>query len=553
MPGHPEGAGVGDPGVAGLRCIGRWGLDDVQPKRRGTPVRTTIGTRTTRGHRRGITVYTTALILAMIGVGAALGAEDNLPGGTAIAVTIDDPGADVTIYVDDEGDTVDLTLTGTAGVGGTAVVKNTTLIYVLDLSGSMTSGAGVDCTGDGFNNNRLVCQAEAVAFVNDLARAPGSPIGFTGVGTYATAGDIHNVDLDPARPADRYLVAPEYDGDGDGTPDLEQVVRGLGASGLTNFSAGLDQAILLLERSTTPVNRVVYISDGQPNRGTDVRDYAGRFDAFGTTRIDSFAITTGSGCSNTSTLGSLDDIAALTPGGTCTEVEDLADLNFVLGQVLSSALTDLTGTVDGGSPVPLTSVAPSLPQDGPAAVDYTWEAGEFGVGSYEFCVTASGADGGGEGSITQCRTVTIAVPDPLPEGLHLTPETAVAAVGDEHTVTATVIDSEGDAVAGADIEFEVTEGPHAGTRGTATTDDAGQTTFAYQGEAVGTDQIVATHAPAEGDPLTSNTVTVDWTQVLAEAEEAEEDDDEDDAEDEVEEIEEADAADAVEANPDFTG
>jgi trimeric autotransporter adhesin len=516
-------------------------------------VGTSVGTSSARGRRRGVTVLSTALVLAMIWVGAALGAEGNLPGGTAIDVTIDDPDGDVTVYVDDEGDTVDLTLTGTAGIGGIDVVRNTTLIYILDLSGSMTSGAGVDCTGNGVNDNRLRCQAEAVAFVNSLARQPGSPIGFTGVGSYATAGAIHNVDLDPDRPADRYLVAPEYDGDGDGTPDIEQVVRGLGTSGLTNFSAGLDQAIDLLQRSTTPVNRVVYISDGQPNRGSDVRGYAGEFDGFGTTRIDTFAITTGSGCANASSLGSLDDIAALTPGGTCTEVEDLADLNFVLGQVLSSDLTALTGTIDGGAPQPMTTVSPALPQEGPATVDYVWEAGAFGVGSYEFCVTATGVDGGGEGSVTQCRIVTIAVPDPLAEGLHLAPETAGAAVGNEHSVTATLVDSEGDPVADAEIAFEVTDGPHVGTNGTATTDEDGRATFAYEGDEVGTDSIVATHTPEEGDDVTSNTVTVDWTQVLAEAVEADDADDETEEVDDVEEIEEADAADAVEAQPDFTG
>ena len=494
-------------------------------------------------HGRVTVILTCALVLALMVVTAALGAEGNLPGGTAIELDIDDPATDRTIDVDDEDATVDLTLTGTASIGGAAVVKNTTLVYILDLSGSMTAGAGVDCTGNGFSDNRLVCQAEAVAFVNGLAADPGSPIGFTGVGSYSSSGAVHNVDLDPARTSDRLLVAPDYDGDSNGTPDIEQVVRGLGAGGLTNFSAGLDQALKLLDESTTPVNRVVYISDGQPNTGTDVRGYAGDFDGFGTTRIDTFAITTGSGCSNSSSFGSLNDIAALTPGGTCTEVEDLADLNFVLGQVLSSELTGLHGTIDDGEQQTLTTVTPELPQGGPATAAFTWEAGTFGVGTYELCVTASGVDGGGEGSVEDCRTITIAEPEPLAEGLHLAPESAVAALGDEHTVTATLVDGDGDPLADVEIAFEVTDGPHVGTTGTASTDEDGQATFTYEGDDVGTDSIVATHSPDEGDDVTSNTVTVDWTEVLADGEEAEQE----------ENVEEAEPAEPVEEEPDYTG
>ena len=372
-----------------------------------------MSTRAQPGLRaRWVTIGVAALALALVSAQAAIGATGNLPGGTAIEVTIDDPAEDLVIVVDDEDDLVDLTVSGTAEVGGAAVVKNTTLLYILDLSGSMRSTARVDCTGDGSNNTRIVCQAEAVAALNDLAAQPTSPVGAVGFGSYDSVGEVYNLDLDDARSEDRLLVPPDYDGNNNGVPDVVDVVRGEGPRGATNFSAGLDQALLLLAEATTPVNRVVYISDGVANRGVDVTGYAGAFDGFGSTQIDTFAITAGSGCDigTGGRYGSLNDIATLgTSPGTCTEVEDLSDLSFVLGGVLASELTELTGSVDGGEEVTITDVTPELPEDGPVSVDYTWNVGELGIGEHEVCVTATGSDGGGEGSVTECRTVTITV------------------------------------------------------------------------------------------------------------------------------------------------
>jgi trimeric autotransporter adhesin len=366
-----------------------------------------------RGRRRRWTSGTLALALLVAVVPAAAAVDGNLPGGTAIEVSITGPADDLVLEVDAEDATREVTVTGTAALGGTAVTKNTTLVYILDLSGSMTSTAGVDCTGNGSNDNRLVCQREAVAHVNGLAAAPGSPVGFTGVGTYSGSGTgrAHVVDRVPG--GDALLVAPDHDGDGNGTADLVDVVSGFRASGTTSFSDGLDAALTLMEASTTPVNRIVYISDGVANTGTRVTDYAGRFDGFGTTRIDTFAITSGSGCANGTggSYGSLDEVAALTPGGSCTEVKDLDDLARVLGQVVTSELVRVAGSIDGGEPVEL-ATDPVLPLEGPAAVDVTWPVGELGVGAYELCLTAHGTDGGGAGSVEDCRTVTVRVPLP---------------------------------------------------------------------------------------------------------------------------------------------
>ena len=375
-----------------------------------------MSTRAQPGLRaRWVTIGVAALALALVSAQAAIGATGNLPGGTAIEVTIDDPAENLVIVVDDEDDLVDLTVSGTAEVGGAAVVKNPTLIYILDRSGSMNfqSSRVADCTGDGSLDLARVCQAEAVAFVNGLAAQPASPIGLTGVAAYSTGAQIYNVDLDPARAEDRFLVPPDYDGNDNDVPDLEDVVRGITATGSTNFSAGLDRALELIELSPYDVHRIIFISDGEANAGTNVAPYADAFgDGLGTVRIDSFAITGGAGCDrNPQGLGSLEEIATLgTVPGTCVDLEDdLSSLGFVVGGVLAAELTELTGSVDGGEEVTITDVTPELPEDGPVTVDYTWNVGELGIGEHEVCVTTTGSDGGGEGSVTECRTVTIMV------------------------------------------------------------------------------------------------------------------------------------------------
>lgn len=498
--------------------------------------------RTQRWKQQPWLVVTLALGLALAFlVPASVSAADgSLPGGTSLSVDIDEPADGLTIEVDDPAETVDLTVTGSASLAGADATKNTTLIYVLDLSGSMGfSWSTTDCTGDGNEELYLECQALAVEFLNDLAADPSSPVGWTGVATYSSANnlrtDAHNADLDPGRDDDRLLVPPEYDGDGNGVADLVDVVKGFDSGGGTNFEAGLWEALRILDESTTPVNRLVFISDGQAGSG-DSTNLSGEFDGFGTTRIDTFAITEGSGCDAGS--DPLEEVALLgSEPGTCTEVEDLSDLNFVLGQVLSSELLSLEGSVNSSDAQTIDDVTPDLPAQGPVTADFSWDVSDLGVGQHELCVTATGADGGGEGSVTECVTVTVEVP-PAPDALTLSPSSATGTVGEEHTVTATLLDDDGEPISGAEVVFEITDGPHAGTTATITTDDEGEATSTYEGTEVGTDEIVATHQPEEGDELTSNTVTMEWSEVLGEVEELED---------------EAEPATPVEAEPDFTG
>ncbi len=75
--------------------------------------------------------------------------------------------------------------------------------------------------------------------------------------------------------------------------------------------------------------------------------------------------------------------------------------------------------------------------------------------------------------------------------MELDPANAVNPVGTNHTVTATLTDTDGTPVAGEEVDFAVT-GTHSDT-GSATTNSAGEASFTYTGTAVGVDTITATY------------------------------------------------------------
>jgi hypothetical protein len=94
--------------------------------------------------------------------------------------------------------------------------------------------------------------------------------------------------------------------------------------------------------------------------------------------------------------------------------------------------------------------------------------------------------------------------------IDLAPETATNPMGTSHTLTATVITDE-EPVVGTDVTFTVIDGPHAGTKGVAATNDSGIATFSYTGTSEGTDTIEASFVDALERTQRSNRVTKKWT------------------------------------------
>ena len=100
----------------------------------------------------------------------------------------------------------------------------------------------------------------------------------------------------------------------------------------------------------------------------------------------------------------------------------------------------------------------------------------------------------------------------IPGSITLTPATATNTLGQTHTVTATVKDTNGNLVVGKQVTFVVTAGPDTGTTVTSVTDVNGQTTFTYVGNVAGTDHIIASFVDTTGATILSNEVTKTWEQ-----------------------------------------
>lgn len=97
------------------------------------------------------------------------------------------------------------------------------------------------------------------------------------------------------------------------------------------------------------------------------------------------------------------------------------------------------------------------------------------------------------------------------EGILLAPVSASNPVGTQHTVTATLQDDLGNAIEGRDVTFTIVFGPHAGQTSTVSTDVNGEATFAYIGISDGIDTIEASFVDSQGETITSNSVTKEWT------------------------------------------
>ncbi len=362
----------------------------------------------------GIVLFVGLLWLVPTAAGGSQ--SGTLPGGTNISVGIDNPADDATILVP-AGGTADVTVSGTASVETGTPVKDTTVVYVLDQSGSMTESAGVDCTGDGIADSRMTCAQVALSGANTAAAAAFSAIKLTGLASFANAGTAQIVDLAPGGTA--LLVAPGYDGNSNGTPDLVDVANSLSAllGTQTGYAAGLQAGIAVLNSTlnTSAHNTLLFLSDAGPSSvfvGLNVSALAGSIPDH--TTIDTFGMGVGPTCDFDGGTGSLNDIAAMSTEGTgsCQIVTDMSKLADFITQSIGSSLTSLQIAVDDGAPatIPNSDITPvALPQSGPVTVNYSTTVSGLAPGDHELCVNANGSDAGGSGSVSTCVTVHVAM------------------------------------------------------------------------------------------------------------------------------------------------
>jgi hypothetical protein len=221
----------------------------------------------------------------------------SLPGGTAISVDIIAP-SNGAVKVFPPGS---IDLEGTASVAEGVLVKDTTVVYIMDLSGSMSANSGVDCNGIPGNDTRLVCEKEAVKAANTTAKAANSSVDQTGLGSFAGSSvcisTAHDVDLGTA--GSQLLVDPSWDGNNNDSADIEEVASGLSAEGFTCYIGGLERADEILATSSNAINLIFFLSDGINNRGANVATFTpSNFGA--NTRIHAFAMGLGVNCSSDS-------------------------------------------------------------------------------------------------------------------------------------------------------------------------------------------------------------------------------------------------------------
>ena len=383
-----------------------------------------------------ITLFTIgSIFLTISGVQANSG---QLPGGTAVSVQIDTP-AHNSIVRD-----TDITLTGSASISTLAVEADTTLIYVLDASGSTeeSSGLTLNCPdqnpldidpGDPIpdENEIIDCEIAAAIALNEQAAALGT---VDEVAMIMFAGDAVAADGTPDA-AFQPLISPTADADQNGRYDVVDILQSIQVAFLfghesgfakfnsrrtpdivkTDYADAIQTAGEIASQSTNSNILIVFVSDGVNNAGQHINRVLPLNIPGKQVELYTFAIPDAYGFGGTCTsnpdgLGSLNEMVTLqnqaSPNrpGNCFQVSDPSDLPEMLPDLIVPSLTELTLQVNGGPPMPVTA---TLPAAAPATVSFETAVSDLSAGEHTICVTATGQDTSGHGSATDCTQVTV--------------------------------------------------------------------------------------------------------------------------------------------------
>lgn len=376
-----------------------------------------------------LTSFTITVLLSMpiFANPSAFAAMSMLPGGTSLEVTIDEPADGAMLGGSAAGTNV--TVSGKASIGLELPEKDTSLIYVIDTSGSTAGLAGGDCgpdqnpmdTTNGGEDQIIDCEITAIKELNTQAQSSAileaAVIGFAGNATIADVGPASGTQT---------FATPDADANSNAANDIGEVTMSIetafafGEDGqfnefsvsawdieLTDYADAINQAQAVSGSASGSDVIVAFLSDGAANGGDTVANALA--DNPGNVVFHTFAIGGAASCaSDPSSLGSLQDIADLT-GGTCTEVSDPTTLPEILPELVGSELTEIKMSIDGGAFVALdnSEITPDLPLPGPDMANYETVAENLAPGIHEICVMANGQDFGGEGSVTECIEIEI--------------------------------------------------------------------------------------------------------------------------------------------------
>ena len=431
--------------------------------------------------------FTMASLIALAG-----STSTTLPNGASLAVSIDDPvtSTEFIIPANDADGLINVNVTGTASIG--LGEPDATFVYIVDVSGSTSIGGGIGCSPI------LGCEQIFIKNLNQAAINDGS---VDEVGLVVYADSSATADMSPATgnqliiapDADNYLntvVDSTFSSTGDGGVD-DYTRREVGQ--FTNCEAGLQAALTIVNASTNGTKVVVFVSDGQCNRGGSVVDDRDNLVNAGAI-VHSIATGSNSDC---------DEELGLIPGGggECHEVPDPGNLPAdIIPELIGSTLLSLEISVDGGAAQVVSNadiLDCNLPTPGATACHYQTTVAGLGAGDHQICVTAKGTSvvSNEITPVTRCETIHLLQ-------LTATPATETNELGSDnsHTVTATLLGDSAQ-VTGRKVNFAVTgQNPTLEADGTCNpadckTNASGSVSFTYsvpvEFDSLGTDTITA--------------------------------------------------------------
>jgi len=405
---------------------------------------------------RGKILAALALPAAVLTLAAAGSAA--LPGGTSFEVHVTAPSSGAVLP-----EATPILVTGQATVGAATPIANSLLITAIDVSGSTANPVSTGACGNQNPTHDLVantvmdCELAAAKALNAAAVSAGTVaqvglIGFAGriAGTsLPLTNEAAPLDLSPAV-SGQTLVAPAADLTGNGIRDVEDAIAsayngnifgthgqpagdfGVGftsfstftSPGNTNYWAAVTQIrALAATPSVAGLTKIaVMLSDGDSTVGSPSNQPVSNaligIAATGL-KIYTFAIGNLASCAGSGGgFGTLQEIANAS-GATCTHIANPGDAVAAVPAAIGSSIDFYRTSANGsagpfdvatGTPVPPASFFTGTDTlRGPGAVDIsnTYPASVATPGPKTLCVRATGADGGGSQTLTDCVDVTI--------------------------------------------------------------------------------------------------------------------------------------------------
>ena len=171
----------------------------------------------------------------------------------------------------------DLVFAGKFGARGGGLIINNNSIFVIDVSGSTANSFGGDPVGDlnadGAANTIL--DAEIAAFKLLTQQLIDRGLGNTAqIGLAAFDSSSVIIDMNPAVAGVQLTTTPLADANVNGMRDVDEALMQLDDLGTTNYEAGLQDAIAILNGAGIAAGtaNVIFLSDGFPNAGGSFDD-----------------------------------------------------------------------------------------------------------------------------------------------------------------------------------------------------------------------------------------------------------------------------------------